>query len=127
MRLLALICAEQCVIDGPTNRVSIFNLLEEVKSPTFPAALYLTTILTLWEREPTEEDIDASVVIRLNDTELFRNPLRVSFQGLPRCRAIAVLGGLTLPSPGLLSIEVSGGPDLSQTWRVNVEQPPAAV
>jgi|ERR1700722_4291112 hypothetical protein len=123
MRLLTFICAEQCAIDGPTNRVSFFNLLEEIKTPIFPSAMYLTTIFSLWERELNEpSDFDALVIIKMNDTEILRNPLKVNFQGELRCRAMVVVQGLVLPGPGLLTIEIDGGPDLSGIWRVNVEQ-----
>jgi hypothetical protein len=120
MQLITLICAEQCAIDSASNRTSIFNLLEELKVPTFPSAMYLMTIFSLWEREPTEADFDASVVITLNGREIFRNPLRVNFQDMLRCRAIMVLQGLVINEPGLLLVEIDGA-GAQKTWRVNIE------
>ena len=40
MRLVALLCCETCVVDLFTNRVSVFNVFEEILTPTLPIAVY---------------------------------------------------------------------------------------
>jgi hypothetical protein len=120
MQLLLLTCAETCVIDVNTNRPSLFNLIEEISSPTFPAAIFTVAIFTLWERDEAEPDSAAELVIRLNNNQLFQAPVSLAFQGTRRCRAVLSIQGLVITEPGSLTFEVRHSDNLVGAWRVPV-------
>jgi hypothetical protein len=127
MQLLLLTCAETCVIDQTTQRLSLFNLLEEVQTPTFPAAIYSVAVFTLWEREAAEPDPNAQLIVRLNNNQLLQAPLKVAFQEKLRTRTILTVHGLVMAEPGTLIVEVRAGDDIARTWRVPIAGIPQVV
>jgi hypothetical protein len=126
MNLLLLTCAETSVLDQATNRVSLFNLLEEVITPTFPIGIYSIAVFTLWEREATEPDTHADLTVRLNERQLMQAQLGLNFQQATRCRAIITVLGLLLNEPGILVFEITLAGQVVGSWRVPVSATPQA-
>lgn len=126
MRLLLLACADTSVVDQTTNRASLFNLLEEVITPTFPIGIYSIAVFTLWEREPAEPDTHAELTVRLNERQLMQGQLALNFQQTIRCRSILTLRGLPLSEPGILLFEITLAGQVVGSWRVLVTRTPQA-
>jgi hypothetical protein len=121
MRLLLLTCAETCVLDQLTNRASLFNLLEEIVTPTFPVALYSAAIFSLWERDESEPDAEARLTVKLNTHELMQAPMALAFQGKLRCRVLLTVHGLVVSEPGNLVFEVASGGSVVGTWTALIQ------
>ncbi|MGA3122613.1 MAG: hypothetical protein ABSF69_17750 [Polyangiaceae bacterium] len=107
-RLEYFLVAESLAIDALTNRVSIFNVLEEVVMPSFPSALPTVTAIACWYAEPgenPERDFQASYVAHVQG-ELDRQ-YDVNFR-LPqrRARTYIQLQGFPAQRPGELIFEL---------------------
>jgi hypothetical protein len=122
MRLLLFTCAETCVLDQLTNRSSLFNLLEEIVTPTFPVAIYSVAIFSLWERDESEPDTEARLTVKLNTHELMQAPIALAFQGKLRCRALVTVHGLVVSEHGNLIFEVASGGSVVGAWTVIVQR-----
>jgi hypothetical protein len=120
MRLVTLVCCETCVIDQFTNRVSVFNIFEEILTPTLPIAIYSLATFSLWAREPGEPDPEATLTIKLNDRQMMQAPIAIAFQDKPRCRNVFTVNGLILGEQGQLTVEVAIGDAIYGTWTAPV-------
>jgi hypothetical protein len=121
MELLEVVVAQSVVRDADTNYISLFNILDEMNSPTFPTVVPSLGMLTIFERIGDEEDPAAvQVRMRINDQVLHVTPLAVAFQGRARTRAILTVHGLVLTAPGNLVFEVLMNNQAIGSWKVLV-------
>jgi len=107
LRLEYFVVAESHSVDQITNRVSIFNVLEEVQSPTFPVVIPQLVAVALWhaEAEDIERDFQSTVRLRTPDGAL--RPFEQNFTMVgPRLRTIALVVGLEIKEPGIMEIEL---------------------
>lgn len=69
-RLLFLVPTESLAIDQASNRLSLFNVLEQVNLPAFPALLPQVCITILWQKERDERSEDVFVqTIEIRDPD----------------------------------------------------------
>lgn len=107
-----MLCAESVVRDVDTNTVSAFNLIEEISAPGFPLFVPKLTVLAILERDAADPTApSAELVMTIDGLQLHKSPVRVEFQDKLRTRAIITYGGVPIPKPGPLIIEmqVAGG------------------
>lgn len=111
--------AESVSVDQVTNRVSIFNVVEEVTIPNFPCKLPNLVAVAMWEAKEGDADRDfqAGIVFSLPGGEKldefgqnFRIPGR-------RIRTMAYFQGLPVKEPGTIRVDLSlnGDPKASHT------------
>lgn len=101
------IVSEEISVDQQTNRLSLFNILEQIAGPNFPLALFSVTAVSLWVTEPGDEERDFQCTLRIippggehrNLTSNFRFRSR-------RHRVIQRLQGFPINEPGVLRFEV---------------------
>src|ERR1019366_5438378 len=102
------IVAESLAIDAQTNRVSIFNVLEDVQTPFFPVNIQNVTAIAVWNADPGDEHQDFQAVF-LVSTPGAEAPLQfaVNFR-IPQARArtLIQIQGLPVIGPGHLRFEV---------------------
>ncbi len=107
MRAINIYLSENAVVDSQDNSLSLINLLDDISSPTFPLFLPKISITSILEKEiETSDDFDCFINCKLNDSELHKIPLKVSFRGTPRSRSIIKINGFLIPSPGILKFEL---------------------
>lgn len=121
MRLLLTTCADSGSIDTTTNRLSIFNVIEEIQSALFPSTLpSLSLILALEKNKDESDDVSLTLIGTLNSADLFNFPLEASFDGKKRLRVIANLQGIPLDAPGRLIISVKDKNKSLGIWPIEV-------
>jgi Family of unknown function (DUF6941) len=122
-----LVCADSVALDQRRNTLSLFHVIEEWAIPVFPWVVAHFAIVALFERTANEpNDLELQIVIQLGAQELFRGPLAVRFQERLRMRAITEVGGLVLPSPGLMNVFMTLGDRQLASWSIvvnNIGQP----
>lgn len=121
MRLLLCTCAHSFSVDESSKRLSIFNIIEQMNATAFPAPMppiYLIT--TLAKDDGDGEEIDLQLTIDVDGEEVANLPLSSNFQGKPKNRIIAELGGLIVPRAGQLSFCVRSGAAIIGRWPVLV-------
>ncbi len=111
-RLEYFLVAESLSVDAATNRVSIFNVLEEVPVPIvpgFPVPLPSMVAIACWVAEPGDEtrDFQASFAAHVPGEPEPRR-FEVNFRMLQRrARTVLTLQWLPLTAPGEMLLEVS--------------------
>jgi len=127
MKVIFLLCAESATVDTARNTLSVFHIIEEFNSPSFPfvvPALYICALLEKPLDEPEPEGVE--VKLQVDNRELLVNPLQMQFGDKPRLRAITGIGGLIIPSPGSLIVSLNQGGMQLAAWKmqiINIGQP----
>ena len=97
------IAANRVLVDSITNQVSIIDLFEQLKAPTFPVLVPRLTLLYYVSRDkgdPATKDL--MVVCKLSDKEIFKVAVKVDFKDEDSTRIVLGIDGLTLTQPGML-------------------------
>jgi hypothetical protein len=96
------IAANRVLVDSITNQVSIIDLFEQLKAPSFPVLVPRLTLLYYISRDKDDPATkDLSVVCKLGDTEICKVDVKVDFKGEDSTRIVLGIDGLTLPQPGM--------------------------
>jgi hypothetical protein len=125
VRILLFACAESAVIDQATNRVSVFNFLEEISSPIFPAAYPQLTIIIMSVRDDTEPstfNYNLRVTLTGQEHPLLQGPLLIDFQSRHRARTLAQIAGMPVLNPGVLRFSIFDGESEIAFWETAVTQ-----
>jgi hypothetical protein len=96
------IAANRVIVDSISNQVSIIDLFEQLKAPSFPVLVPRLTLLYYVSRDqgdPTTKDL--MVVCKLSDTEIFKVAVKVDFKDEESTRIVLGIDGLTLNEPGM--------------------------
>jgi len=118
------ICGETVVTDIASNRISIFNVVDELTVAQFPAVFPRITVLFGLERENNDpEQLEGVMTLTQEDTEISRWPVNAAFGELPRMRLTLVVNGLVIPSPGIFKFALSVGDRELASWSFPVTQP----
>jgi hypothetical protein len=124
MEVLLVTCAESAIVDTPSNRLSLFNLVEEIAGASFPGILPSVAFVIVLSRKKSEANrVPLKVTVALNSTILTEVPYTVAFQGKLRVRSILTLQGIPILEPGKL-VFTAKGPSISANWQVNVNAVP---
>lgn len=124
--------AESCSIDRETNRVSLFNVIEEV-SGTLPAHLAQLVAVSAWDIAPEDYQKDFQVTLRIpqpgKDTEPKHIDFCVNFTAEgPRHRILHRVGNLLFLEPGDREFEIllNGERVAQHTITVHLREPDVA-
>jgi hypothetical protein len=117
--------AESSSIDIATQRLSIFNIWEDITTANLPAfvpSMALVAILTREENEP--RDVELQVIVTLNGNNILAQlQARVSFQSALKARAVINVQGMVFNEQGVCEIAIrhaDAEPLGSWTMRVNL-------
>lgn len=107
MKLKYLICATGYSIDAASNRLSAFNLIEQIHTAIFPVALAPFAILGLIGKSPAEPAVTAvKIKLTLNGMILNESKIPIDFQGNQLNRLAGEVAGLVVPGPGTLLVNL---------------------
>ena len=108
-RVALVICGQNAVIDKITGSISIFELIDELAPPCYPAWYPRLAVVALFTRTAEEpEEIETNLSACIGDNVLFRGRSQINFQGKTSCRQVSVLQGIPLLSPGVLRVFIEG-------------------
>jgi len=91
-----------------SNRISLFNVIEELTPPAFPTVFPQMVAVSAWNSEAGDDQRDLQVMLRVtlsNGTQLpdFTQNLRFPQR---RHRVLSTLEGVPIPAAGQLRFEV---------------------
>jgi len=124
MNVLLFTCAQSAVVDSRTNRLSLFNLLEELNATSFPCTISGLALTLVMLRTP-EEPEEAFVTIQSTQEGrvLSGFSIALQFHRHLRTRVVADLNGLTAIGPGVIELSVlSPSQIIMASWKVKVNQ-----
>jgi hypothetical protein len=123
MDLRLFLCAESVSIDQQGNRLSIFNIADEVSAFGFPAVGNNLAVVALLSRKKSEPNTaQLRIRIELNKKQLTEIPFAVDFQNNYKCRAIANVQGMIIPGLGTLKVSLFLKTRELGTWEIDVRQ-----
>lgn len=125
MELLLLVCAESAIIDSATNRVSLFNILDEFSAPAFPTIMpnfSLVGILTRKAREAQKAAVRLRITLDGQKQPLLDAALKIDFQRHLRSRVLTRMQGMPIPAPGLITVNLRSKKGELGTWNIRVNQ-----
>jgi len=119
-RLEYFFVAEDVAIDQSTNRVSAFNILEELTFSDFPAIFPRMAAISLWCREAEEDpDQQAMLSVVLPDGEAHQLPANFVSQSR-RQRVVQRVEGVLIRQPGTIKFEISLNGEYQASHTVDV-------
>lgn len=101
MTVLLALCAGGVSVDRFSNRLSIFNVLEQLPSPSFPVWVPELTFLVVLRRENNEDvRFHTRCQVQLGENMIADNAALVDFEGTNNARLVLNFQGLPVPTPG---------------------------
>jgi hypothetical protein len=105
MTLQFALFAQGVTIDRLTDRLSIFNVYEQITAPRFPVYVPELSLVVLLRREVDEPNaFDTVISIHLGENIIGQANMHVDFQGQLMNRNISTFQGLPILTPGELRV-----------------------
>ena len=117
MKVQYMACAGSSSVDGKTNQLSLFHILDELRAQVFPVQLTSFCVASLFEREPGDEPVQHyQLAISLNDALIASFAMAVDFTKSRRNRSVNTIQGLSIPGPGALVMSIVQKTTVLATW-----------
>lgn len=105
---VATLLAEGVSLDGLTSRLSVFNMMEAVFAPTFPAALGKLVVVNLYEIEGDRDSYWERVQVADSGGQVLAQSVTESAGEGTAHRSMALFQGIRLAQPGEYVVTVEG-------------------
>lgn len=104
----SLVLCEIALIDARTNNLSLINLIEEIQAVGFPVMLSHLCVVAQIEKEAIDTDDQGlfTIRMRLNERQLFTQPVTANFMGRSKSRLVVDISGLPITEPGTLVVQL---------------------
>uniref|UniRef100_A0A7V4G6T2 Uncharacterized protein n=1 Tax=Desulfobacca acetoxidans TaxID=60893 RepID=A0A7V4G6T2_9BACT len=101
------IVSEEVSVDQQTNRLSLFNVIEQIMAADFPFSLLPCVAVSLWVAEQDDYKIDFQCTLRIISPGSENREFPINFKFLSRRhRVIHRIHGVPINEPGLLRFEI---------------------
>jgi hypothetical protein len=111
-------CAKSSSVDGKTNQLSLFHVLDEISAPSFPLHLHSVCVAALFERESDDASLQSyALVIKLDGNLLASFTMTIDFTTSRRNRSVNTIQGLTIPGAGAVTIAAVQKGKILAEWR----------
>jgi hypothetical protein len=123
MKLVLIICSKETVLDRSTNMTSVFNIFDDINTPSFPVFLAPFTVLTVFEKQKREPDKQRfELLIHVAGQKILSQEIPLEFQGKQRIRNTVQYSGLPVSGPGLFEVSASKNNELLGRYWFHIEQ-----
>lgn len=129
MKAAFVIAASSSSIDQSTNQISIFGVIEDLSSASFPItpSVVLCALLVREKNEGDTQQIGIRVIFDEGKEPAFSaDDLTLDFQGKPRARLVAKLPPFVVPAAGDLRLCIISKNKEIGHWNIKVNALPAA-
>jgi hypothetical protein len=124
-RLEFFVISEGVSVDKFTNRLSLFNILEEVANKVFPFQLPHFLAVSMWVMEAGDGERDFQCMLRITMPNMPPKEFTTNFRFISRRhRVIQGIQGLPLNEPGMVQFEVLLNGEHAATHEVDVVREP---
>lgn len=122
-RLEFFVVSESVSVDQQTNRLSLFNVLEQVASTNFPSALPSAVAVSMWMAEGGDDvrDFQCTLRITLPNGSPYEFASNFKFRA-SRHRVIQRVEGFPLNEPGVLRFEVLLNGEYAASHEVDISR-----
>jgi len=109
MKVSLFTLCESAVIDQRSNRLSIFNLIEEFNTIGLPAVYPKVTVVIVLDRKSGEKNFDITLSISQGRKNIFNQDIAIKFQGKLRIRQLIEMLGFTITDSKEVTFTISKG------------------
>lgn len=110
LKLANIISAERVVVDKDSNKVTVVDVVENLKASQFPLVFSRFCCLLYFSRvEKDPEIFKYDFLLKSNDKIVLDAKVDLDFQGSLTTRSIVNINGLAIPSPGIVKVVISSG------------------
>ena len=121
MKCTFAVCAEGASVDSTSNLLSIFNIIDEINSQTFPVAFPRLVVVFIVERADGDEDRnEAFITFKVNNEEKVRQPVLMDFQDKKRLRLVLQFAGIVFTEPGQVRASLVLGQEELGSWKLDI-------
>lgn len=113
---VATLLAEGVSLDGLTSRLSVFNMMEAVFAPAFPAALGKLVVVNLYEIEGDREPYWERVQVADSGGQVLAQSVTELVGEGTAHRSMALFQGIRLTQPGEYVVTVEGARRSDGPW-----------
>lgn len=115
-RNVATLIADGVSLDRQTGRLSVFNMLESVLAPSYPALLPKLVVVNVYEIDDGSGAYwERVTVVDDAGTELARVVAELRGEGTAH-RSMGIIQGMRLAKPGVYSVVVEGATKRDGPW-----------
>ncbi len=119
MKVHYIACAKSSSVDGKTNQLSLFHVLDEITAAAYPLKIESFCVAALFEREPGEDGPQSyNLVIKLDGGMLASFTMSIDMSGARRNRSVNTIQGLTIPAAGVVSVAILQKGALLADWQM---------
>src|SRR3984893_15824815 len=113
--------AESTSIDVTTNRLSVFNIFDEINTPSLPTIMPgLAVVIMLTRDESEPDDVEIQISVSLNGRPLAQLPVTSSFQSKLKARIVATVQGMIFTEQGMYELAGHRGDERLGAWNLQV-------
>lgn len=118
-----IMCAELASVDVFSNKISMFNIIEEINSPSFPVSVpSLAVIVGASKQENDPREINSRVIFEINGERIASYEMSFAFEDVESARAIGSVQGFFIPAPGQLVMRIETDAGELARWTVPCRQ-----
>lgn len=108
MKVQMAVLAQSASVDKFTNRLSIFNVIENIISPNFPLLIPDVVFVALVQRSPEDPRVcDGNLRVTLGDTKIGEQRIHLDFENAIFNRQIMNFRALPVSKTGDLCFELA--------------------
>jgi hypothetical protein len=123
MKVNFLVCALTAIVDQATQNISITSIIDQIASPTFPAALPITIVAYLTRQKSEPESAKMRFVVRMDGHKpIMDQAFTIEFQGQLKTRLLAQVGPLIIDRQGILTAELQQAGRTLGSWPIVVKK-----
>ncbi len=104
----SLTLCKTAIVDARSNNISLINILDDIQVIGFPTIISNLSVVIILQKESTDTESTYRFVLtmKLNEKELFSQPIFASFMEKSKSRSIIDLKGFPITSDGTLLVEL---------------------
>lgn len=107
MKVHYISCAKSSSVDGKTNQLSLFHVLDEITATAYPLKIESFCVAALFEREAGEEGLQSyNLAVKLDGGLLASFTMSIDMSGARRNRSVNTIQGLTIPAAGMVTVVI---------------------
>ena len=115
---VATLLAEGVSLDGFTSRLSVFNMMEALFAPAFPAALGKLVVVNVYEIEGEREPHWERVQVKDDTGQVLAEAVAELVGEGTAHRSMALFQGIRLAKPGVYFVVVESSPRREGPWEL---------
>ncbi len=124
-RLEYFLVAESLAVDRFTNRISLFHVIEEIRSASFPIVIPQAVAVSHWIAEAGDEGVDFQARLHMTTPDGVESNFPQNFRLVDRAgRVIFGMSGVSIAREGVLRFELFLNGKSTATHEVLVRTPP---